>query len=368
MELRSLPLTELLVKYLRWPVANVRHNAAEMLAWTALDRNLRQLVRIARGEDAGLIQHIATGAAKAVEFRHASKSFRARLFNALAPVATGKRRYKPIPDLSGALSDVPLSLASLDKRRAKSLLTSPECLAPKNPAVLGVLRYLTREDPIDPKARPPVANSEYLWPLYHSIARRRAAVSKKNMLNAQGLALQALARADPKKAKAEAHAILRKKTSTALALANDARKVLRVCANTPEPMNAYLQLIDNPGAFPNAAADVLQAYELAQHTLRDGLQAYFDNMGECVVQAQRGLQRLGLQDESRLVGKARALFWKQRPPRANSRDAASEALRDADIAKINSINEAIDNVVSKIERAVENFMMEHPKAFVARRK
>lgn len=363
MELRSRAFTKLLVKYLRYSETDVRRKAAKMLAWTALDRDLPALLRAAGGTDADIISHIAQGAASAVEYRHASSRFRARLFDALAPVASGTRRLKNNSVSPEPLSDVPPALAKLDWSRAKSLLTSSACLNPKNPALFGVLRAICDPNTGGKSKKPPKFDAARLWMVYRSIEAGKTTLTKNFKELAQGLALIILARADPIAAKAEAKAILKRRLPSGSALARDARQAQRICARVTEPNEAYLRLIKDPKAFPTSAAEVLQAYELYQHTSRDGLRAYFDNMGECVAQAQRGLERLGLNGAAKLIAAPARMFWKARQPRASSRDAAGDNISEADAAKIESFGDKITET-NAIELAVERYMLAHPGDFL----
>lgn len=341
--------------------------AAEHLALMTFDRDVPRLVRAMTRGHWRLRGAVGEGLAATLSHRWASRSFRTRMFEALAAIAAGE---VPIPrgkTVARALGQIGDGLRGLSRTGMMRLYGSARVLHPRNRAVAGAVSTLEFEQgyrqhpfrPVDPRL---------LWPVYEALRNGHLRLLPDLETEPEatlGRILQLTADLDPGRTERECRAILRgaarHETDT---LARYAAAALRRCRNIPEA-DAVLRAAGRRGAIRGDALKVIRAYGLVRHVGYEGLASAMELYRDDLPRAREGLLVLGQGKAASIVADAVRVFGKSayaKLPRSRRED---EELDEATAAALRGLDGRLSRYDRAVNRAVERYIEEHPAAFKA---
>lgn len=356
--LRSRELATVMKQWSRSPRAAVRAEAAQYTAWLGFSALVPATLRAIQSADLRVCEAAIQGAGLAAIHKLSNRLAQRRLFNAITPLVTGRRRVRGSHS-SDLLWTSTEALVQLDRRRAIDLLSSDACLSPSNECVYYTLERLDsyQVECLPARMRRPVDPS-LLWTV-HDAARagKLNGPSRSRRDRVLGLTIKLAARADPVRAAREARAARKLPADPWSPLRNLVREALRICRGVPEPGAALRAMNRCPDHWAAPAVEVLRAYELAEHAITDSLAVYFHNLGPSWTAAASGLHRLALPDCARLLTKA-ALAIATDPHRLTAREwsQAYEELAPASNKQVRRLEAQFDRAAVRIIPAVERFI------------
>jgi hypothetical protein len=336
----------------------IREPAIEHLAWTGMEEVVADVRRFIGGRNLKDLNAAMTGASNAVTYGWASRRFATGAYAAVEPIVTGRRDLGTSAAAVWTAMSAVDALLGIDRGRAIKVMKSGACLRAGNRALLGVVLGLCgvlRESPKDFGA--PI-EAGLLWPLFEGAAGKTR-VPRDRREGLKGAILLLTADSDPRRTRAEAKTLVRRKGEGA----DFAREALRRCERIPEARDALIQLERSPRRFGAAAREVLRAFALNQHVRSDGILAYLGDRARELGEASAGLRRLGLGAIAAELEKAARQVARTRG-RPTWRQVEAAALEEAgDKTWIHRLEDRFVRVVEVITARVERYIWEHPEQF-----
>lgn len=368
----SRPFVSLLKKHLRSKVLCIRAEAAEHLAEFGTNELAPFVARLLRDKDASVVRSAAEGTRSAASCNLLSRRAGSKIFDQLALIATGKRTLPTTWGGEVAIGMACEALIAIDAKRAIGLLSSSACLRPNNRSILKVVLTLRFE--LENSERPTLLRKpidpQLLWPLFDRARSGTYYRIKGDGLTSHQRAMQIAcsillltADGDPIRTREECLAIIKSKKS-GVGNIDDAKAALRRCNKIPDPSVVADRFSKRPGSFRPAAANILQALELANHVNTDGLHLYFINLGLHQASALEGLKAMKLTATASLFRKAAKLVGPRGADKSMTvREAAIDALPESTQSALFKIEDQFDKHCQLIFKAVDRAITQNPDLF-----
>jgi hypothetical protein len=356
-----IPLLKKLLRTTPW----VRPDVLMHLAWTGRDRLLPIVLRALKSPKPRDVYQASHGLKLAVIHKRAGPRFVKIAFEALVPFVTGDVNLGRTDAARDAHFAAAEALLDIDHRRALALFKSPACLYPKNRAALAVLfRLQSTLEESEPKFGKPVDPS-LLWRLYEASLAGKAPTFPGRDDGLQGLILVLAADTDPIRTKQEAHSLIKRLKHEQWSQGADfAREAIRRAKKIPEPRPCLLRLDRSSRNFSQDAADVLRAYELADHVLTDGLILYYYNCGVHLPDALRGLQLIDAPEAAKLLKQgAKTLVPTRATPSHRDLKRAYDAMISSTRTALAKLERDFERRNDSILTGVERYIAAHADQF-----
>ncbi len=345
--------------------------AAERLAWMAVDRDLPRFERLLTDGPWRLRGGIGRGLAGTSSHRWASRAFRTRMFESLASIACGE---VPIPirrEVEDALAQIGDGLRGLNQAGMIRLFRSERALHPRNRAVAGAIFALEFEQQYGDAPYKPV-DPCLLWPVFEALrgGQLRLPVDpgsgrETGPERTMGGILLLAADGDPARAELECGAILRgKRRSDEGTLVRYARAARRRCRNIPEP-DAVLRVAGRGGAIRGDALRIIGAYSLLWDAVEEGLAYCLSSLDDRWRRARDGLLVLGNDRAAAILEEAGAIFERSALARLPRSRRLDEELDEATRRALEALDVRLGRHWRAVRRAVELYIEEHPGKFAA---
>jgi hypothetical protein len=348
----------------------VRPDVLMHLAWSGRDLHLPIVLRALKSPKPWEVYKVASGLGLAVMHKRAGPRFAKRAFEALVPFVTGRVNLGRTDGARDACFAAAEALLDIDRQRALPLFKSSACLSPRNRAALAVLfRLQSTLGESEPKFGKPV-DAALLWPLYEASLAGKAPTFPGRDDGLQGSILVLAADTDPVHTKQEAHSLIKRLKHEQWSQGADfAREAIRRAKKIPDPPPCLLRLDRSPRSFSQDAADVLRAYELADHVLTDGLILYYYNCGDHIDHALRGLKLIGAPVHAQLLKQgAKTLAAKRKNPSHRDLRRAYDAMIPSTRKALAKLEREFERRNDSILRGVERYIAAHADQFRSKSK
>ncbi|MFN0132479.1 MAG: hypothetical protein ACKVW3_08130 [Phycisphaerales bacterium] len=367
--MRSRRFARLLRGWMRHTDHRLAAYAAGDLATMGLDADIGRLVEVMESGSWLKRDSVARGVANAMRKFHASRRFRATIFDAMALLLAGPLRLAPGRAAEFARGEMIEAMQALDGARAAWFLTSEAMLRPDSRATRMLVLRLHSDIEEHPKRYRRPIDAPRLWRVFDhqavSLRRRRKPEAAKFVRQTMGYLLCLAADGDPERASRECREILRlpRRDETELLRAL-ARQAVRRCRRIPEPHVALSYYWKRPERFSARDSKVMQAYGLIEHVQGDGLLAYLVDRGQNWRMAHVGLLLIGATGAARILqNAARIVEMHGRLSDERSAMEASLAMSEAESERVGSLGEALMRAIPRSFDAIQRYISKNQQAF-----